>query len=277
MHFRTRFAPSPTGFLHLGHAYAAHIAREVSGNGSFFLRFEDIDATRTREEYYAAAEEDLAWLGFRWIGEPLRQTTRAGAYQSALEKLIASGFAYPCFCTRREIREEWERMNNAPHGPEEILYPGTCRSIPQTERTARIANGEAHAWRLDAAAARQKTGHLDFTDRRFGKIPVDPSISGDVILSRKDIGPAYHLAVVVDDAFQEITHVTRGADLLPATHIHRTLQTLLELPEPSYFHHRLILDETGKRLAKRHDALAIRTLRAAGLTPAQVFARFLPA
>lgn len=269
---RTRFAPSPTGRLHLGHAYSARVARDLAAKhgGEFLLRHEDIDATRVREEYYQGVEEDLRWLGLRWHGEPLRQTDRLPAYESALEDLKTRGFAYPCFCTRRSIQEEIERMSGAPHGPEGPLYPGTCRRLSERERTERIASGEGHAWRLDAVRAAEATGVLTFRDLRFGLITVDPLLLGDVVLARKDIGTAYHLAVVVDDGFQEITHVTRGEDLLPSTHVHRLLQSLLDLPEPIYLHHRLVTDDTGKRLAKRHDSLSIAAMRANGMTAAEV-------
>jgi glutamyl-Q tRNA(Asp) synthetase len=271
---RTRFAPSPTGRLHLGHAYAAKVARDqaIAGGGEFLLRFEDIDSTRIRPEYFSGIEEDLAWLGLTWNGRPLRQLERLPAYDAALLSLRGSGVVYPCFCTRREIDEEIARMRGAPQGPEGPLYPGICRKISQTERDEKIAGGLPFSWRLDAARAAARCGALHFKDQRHGRIRVDPSLLGDVILARKDIGTSYHLAVVVDDAFQAISHVTRGDDLLASTHVHRLLQRLLSLPEPRYFHHRLILDAEGKRLAKRHDALSIRALREMGRTPESVLA-----
>ena len=266
MAIRTRFAPSPTGRLHLGHALAAKVAHNLAreAGGVFLLRHEDIDGPRVREEFYQGIEDDLDWLGFRWDGEPLRQTTRTAAYAAALESLREMGLVYPCYCTRREIQEEWARMGAAPQGDEAPIYPGTCRG--------REVEDAPFAWRLASARASALAGPLTFRDLRFGKIPVDPRFSGDVVLARKDIGSAYHLAVVVDDAFQEITHITRGEDLLPATHIHRLLQAVLDLPEPTYLHHRLMLDESGKRLAKRNDALAIATLRERGLSPEAVLA-----
>jgi glutamyl-Q tRNA(Asp) synthetase len=271
---RTRFAPSPTGRLHLGHAYAAKVARDLAlaAGGEFLLRFEDIDSTRVRPEYFSGIEEDLAWLGLTWNGEPLRQLERLPAYDAALRSLREIGVVYPCFCTRREIDEEISRMRGAPQGPEGPLYPGICRKLSQTECEERIAGGQPFSWRLDAAKASTRSGPLHFTDRRHGRIHVDPSLLGDVILARKDIGTSYHLAVVVDDAFQAISHVTRGDDLLASTHVHRLLQSLLNLPEPDYFHHRLILDAEGKRLAKRHDALSVRALREMGRTPESVLA-----
>ncbi len=270
----TRFAPSPTGLLHLGHVYAAQVARDLARRegGRFLLRFEDIDHTRTRPEYYAAMEEDLLWLGLAWDGTPLRQTGRTAAYADALERLKDAGLAYPCFCTRREIEEEVARITNAPHGPEGALYPGTCRRLSAAERGERLAAGALPAWRLDAGRAARVAGALSFRDLRHGLLAVDPGLLGDVVLARKDIGTSYHLAVTVDDAWQEITHVTRGEDLLPSTHVHRLLQALLGFPEPLYLHHPLVRDETGARLAKRHDALSIRRLREEGKTPAEVLA-----
>ncbi|MCU0779005.1 MAG: tRNA glutamyl-Q(34) synthetase GluQRS [Akkermansiaceae bacterium] len=273
---RTRFAPSPTGRLHLGHALAARVARDLARSqpgGRFLLRFEDIDTPRVRAEFYQEIESDLQWLGLPWDEAPLRQTTRGAAYEAALTELRAKNLVYPCFCTRREIQSELAHMAAAPHGPEGPVYPGTCRHLSAREREGKIAAGLPHAWRLDSRMAAEHAGPLTFRDLRFGTIAVDPSLLGDVVLARKDIGTAYHLAVVVDDAFQHITHVTRGEDLLPSTHVHRLLQNLLGLPEPVYLHHGLFLDEHGKRLAKRHDALSIAALRESGLTPEQVRAR----
>jgi glutamyl-Q tRNA(Asp) synthetase len=271
----TRFAPSPTGLLHLGHALAAEVAHDLarSTGGGFLLRFEDIDHTRVRPDYYAAIEADLRWLGFDWEGEPLRQSARGEAYGAALDALLRQGAAYPCFCTRREIEDEVARMTGAPHGPEGALYPGTCRALPAAERAARLRGGAQAAWRLDAARVGELAGPLSFEDLRHGVHRVDPGLLGDVVLARRDIGTSYHLAVVVDDAFQGVTHVTRGEDLLPATHVHRLLQTMLGLPEPRYLHHELVTDSRGVRLAKRHDALSLRTLREGGATPTELFSR----
>lgn len=269
---RTRFAPSPTGRLHLGHAYAAKVARDLalSAGGEFLLRFEDIDSTRVRPEYFEGIEQDLAWLGLTWSGTPVRQMERVPAYELALGRLRELGVVYPCFCTRREIEEEVARMRGAPQGPEGPLYPGTCKHRSDGERRERIAGGLPFSWRLDAGKASLQCGPLGFDDLRHGKMAVDPGLLGDVILARKDIGTSYHLAVVVDDAFQSISHVTRGEDLLSSTHVHRLLQCLLQLPEPIYLHHRLILDGNGRRLAKRHDALSIQSLRDSGRTPASL-------
>ena len=264
----TRFAPSPTGELHLGHAYAAKVAHDLAHEhkGHFLLRLEDIDSSRVRDEYYSQIEEDLRWLGLNWDGEILRQTNRQDAYRDALENLKQQGLVYPCFCTRKDIQQSL----SAPHGAAEHIYPGTCRNLPKEESDQRIANGEAHAWRFDSMKAVTIHGELSFHDLRFGKTQVNPLANGDAILSRKDIGIAYHLAVVVDDAFQNITHVTRGDDLLESTHIHRQLQAVLGYPEPAYLHHRCICDENGKRLAKRDHARTIRTLREQGHTPEAV-------
>lgn len=269
MTVRTRFAPSPTGRLHLGHALAARVAHDLarrSLHGVFLLRHEDIDAPRVREEFYHSIEHDLEWLGLAWDAVPLRQTTRSAAYESALDSLRQRGLAYPCFCTRREIQDEWSRMAAAPQGMETPVYPGICLRLTPAERAAKLAAGLPHAWRLDSRQAAAHTGPLIFHDLRFGEIPVAAELLGDVVLARKDIGTAYHLAVVVDDAFQEISHVTRGEDLLPSTHVHRLLQVLLHLPAPVYFHHPLMLDETGKRLAKRSESQSIAALRAGGIS-----------
>jgi glutamyl-Q tRNA(Asp) synthetase len=248
---------------------AYDLAKQSRG-GVFLLRHEDIDGPRVREEFYQGIEEDLNWLGFPWDGEPLRQTTRIPAYEEALATLRERGLVYPCFCTRRAIQQEWTRMAAAPQGPGKTVYPGTCLRLTEAERLEKLRSGMSHAWRLDSRKAAALTGPLSFRDLRFGEIGVDPGLLGDVVLARKDIGTAYHLAVVVDDAFQAISHVTRGEDLLESTHVHRQLQVLLGLPGPVYLHHRLVLDETGKRLAKRDDALAIATLRGRGLTPQQL-------
>jgi glutamyl-Q tRNA(Asp) synthetase len=226
-----------------------------------------------RAEFYQEIEEDLQWLGFHWDEPPLRQTTRGAAYEAALTGLRGRNLVYPCFCTRREIQNELAHMAAAPHGPEGPVYPGTCRHLGAPEREERIAAGLPHTWRLDARMAASAAGPLAFRDLRYGTVAVEPGLLGDVVLARKDIGTAYHLAVVVDDAFQHITHVTRGEDLLPSTHVHRLLQNLLGLPEPAYLHHELVLDADGKRLAKRHDALSIAALRESGLTPRQVLER----
>lgn len=269
----TRFAPSPTGHLHLGHAYAALFAAEAADGGRFLLRIEDIDRARCRPEYEAAIEEDLRWLGLAWETPVRRQSDHMAAYRAAVERLSGMGLVYPCFCTRAEISAEIARSASAPQGPDGPLYPGTCRTLDEAERARRIAAGAGYALRLDAAAACARAGALKFHDRARGETTADPARFGDIVLARKDVPTSYHVAVAIDDAAQGVTLVTRGADLFEATHIHRLLQALLGLPTPGYHHHRLIVDETGKRLAKRHDALSLRTLRAQGMTPDQVRAR----
>lgn len=268
----TRFAPSPTGWLHLGHAYSAAFASEAAGpGGRFLLRIEDLDAGRVRPEYLGAIEEDLAWLGLDWERPVLRQSEHLPFYRAQLQRLIDAGLCYPCFCTRSAIQQELRRLADAPQGPDGPVYPGTCRALSGAERRARLAAGEAHAWRLDVDLAARRAGPLQWTDLDRGTFDAAPGLYGDVLLSRKEIDAvAYHLSVVLDDARQGISLVTRGLDLLPASHLHRLLQALLDLPVPRWRHHPLVVDAEGRRLAKRDDALALRTLRERGLSPAAV-------
>ncbi len=283
----TRFAPSPTGLLHLGHAHAALFAmraarvdgRRAAGaddgravGGRFLLRIEDIDTGRCRPELEAAIYEDLAWLGVAWDGPVLRQSERGAAYAAALARLDALGLIYPCFCTRAEIAAEIAAAGSAPHGPDGPLYPGTCRGLAETASRAHRAEGRVAALRLDCAKAGAYVGALAFTDREAGRVAVDPCLFGDAVVARRDIGTSYHLACVVDDAAQGVTLVTRGHDLLPATHLQRVLQAALGLPAPEYHHHRLVTDADGRRLAKRDDARSLRALRQAGVTPAEALA-----
>lgn len=266
----TRFAPSPTGLLHLGHAFAALTAAE-SGDG-FLLRIEDLDRERSRDSFIEAIYRDLKWLGLSWDEPVLRQSRRADAYAQALATLTALGLTYPCFCTRKEIADEIARAGEAQHynilapsgpGPDGPLYPGTCRHL----RDAPL--DRPHVLRLDAAKAAALAGPLTF--REHGAVhAADPLRFGDIVLARKDLPAAYHLAVVVDDAFQDVTLVTRGEDLLPATHVQRLLQALLQLPEPAYAHHRLVLDAEGKKFSKRDQAVTLASLREAGATPADI-------
>ncbi len=264
----TRFAPSPTGLLHLGHALAAQTASDLAAaaHGTFLLRLEDIDYTRCRPEYEAAILEDLAWLGLTWPTPVWRQTDRFPLYSLALEQLQRLDVLYPCFCTRQEIAATF----SAPQGETPALYPGTCRQRSPAERQDRIASGQLFAWRLHASRALALTGPLAWQDQLAGLQSVDLSALGDVVLARKDVPTSYHLSVTVDDAAQGITLVSRGEDLFTSTHIHRLLQALLALPVPEWHHHRLICDESGKRLAKRDAARSLRSLRAAGLSPAAV-------
>jgi glutamyl-Q tRNA(Asp) synthetase len=270
----TRFAPSPTGLLHLGHAYSALFAwqRAREAGGRFLLRIEDIDRGRCRPEFETAIMSDLAWLGIEWGGVARRQSDHYEDYRRALDRLEAEGLIYPCFCTRKDIRREAAAIGGAPHGPDGPAYPGTCRALPADARAERIASGVAFALRLDVAEAVRRTGPLVWRDHAHGPIVADPARFGDVILARKDTPTSYHLAVTVDDALQGVTLVTRGADLLPATDIHRLLQALLDLPVPEYHHHRLLGGPDGRRYAKRDRALTIRALREAGHSPSEVVA-----
>lgn len=272
----TRFAPSPTNRLHLGHAYSAWFARHAAGTGGrFLLRIEDLDAARCRPEFADGILEDLAWLGFRWPEPVWRQSERFPVYRDALDRLLAEGFAYPCFCSRKDVAREIAESGGAPHldAMGAVLYPGTCRRLGQAERAERLAAGLPHAVRLDAAAVLDRFGPLTWTDRGLGKQAVDPGALGDVVVARRDVPASYHLAVVVDDAAQGVTLVTRGRDLAPATHVHRLLQAALGLPEPAYHHHPLIEDAAGRRLAKRDNPETLAMLRAAGVTPAEVWDR----
>ena len=263
----TRFAPSPTGRLHLGHALSAIRAhdRARETGGRFLLRIEDIDGTRSREEHVAGILEDLRWLGLTWDGSVVRQSQRLARYDAALGELRAMGLLYPCFCTRAAIAREIAASASAPHqGPDGARYPGTCRHRPAAEAQARIARGEPHAWRLAMDDAAARTGTLTWHDHLAGARIADPGAFGDVVLARKDAPASYHLAVTVDDAAQGVTEGVRGVDLFPATDVHRLLQALLALPTPHYRHHPLLLGPDGERLAKRNGAPALAMLRAAG-------------
>ena len=269
----TRFAPSPTGLIHLGNAYAALFAYAEArrDGGRFLLRIEDIDPGRCRPEFETALHADLAWLGLAWERPVLRQSDNMAAYAAALARLQGEGLLYPCFCTRREIAAEIALSPAAPHGAEGPHYPGTCRDLSDAERQTRMEAGEAFALRLDAGrAARRMPADGAFVDRRFGRITVEPLLHGDVVLARKDVATSYHLAVTVDDAAQGITLVTRGEDLLPATHVQRVLQVLLDLPAPEYHHHPLLRDDDGERMAKRRGTPSLASLREQGLSPADV-------
>jgi len=273
----TRFAPSPTGLLHLGHAYSAlagwKAAREAGGK--FLLRIEDIDRARCREEFTDAILEDLAWLGLDWDGDVRRQSQHLEDYRAPLDRLNASGMIYPCFCTRSAIKAEIEAAIAAPHGAAPFespgpLYPGTCRNLSAAERNARQAAGQVFALRLDVAKAAEAAGELFWEEEGRGRIEVDAASQGDVVLARKDTPSSYHLAVTVDDVLQGVTLVTRGEDLFASTHIHRLLQALLGYPAPRYRHHQLLTDASGRRFAKRDNALTLRALREAGKSPEEV-------
>ena len=268
----TRFAPSPTGRLHLGHAHSALLGhrRAREAGGRFLLRIEDIDGTRCRPEFVDAIGEDLAWLGIDWDGEVRRQSRHMADYLGGLDRLRAAGLLYPCFCTRAEIKAEIGRSGAAPHGPDGPLYPGTCRVLGEDERMGRIEAGRPYAFRLDMAKARAGAGKLTWHDRRRGEQRAEPERFGDVVLGRKETPASYHLAVTLDDALQGVTLVTRGEDLLASTDVHRLLQALLGLPTPDYEHHPLILDAAGRRLAKRDGAPTLAALRDQGRSPADV-------
>ncbi len=274
-----RFAPSPNGYLHLGHALSAllnfDMARAVGGR--LLLRIDDIDRTRCRPEFEEAIYEDLHWLGVVWEEPVLRQSDHFADYSAALARLQAEGLIYPSFESRAEIAAiiaERERNGPWPRDPDGVpLYHGSSRSVSGAERTQRLAAGKPYALRLDVQSALSRTGPLWWSELGFGpggetgKIAAAPSVWGDVVLARKEIPASYHLAVVIDDARQGVTHVVRGQDLFWATCLHRLLQALLGLPKPLYCHHRLILDEGGQKLAKSKGALGLRELRARGATP----------
>ena len=263
MHAVTRFAPSPTGRLHLGHAYSALLAHDFARerDGTFLLRIEDIDPGRVRPEYVGGIIEDLLWLGLEWDGELLYQSERLPLYAEALEGLKARGLVYPCFCTRADIAAS----ASAPHGPDGLVYPGTCRGLADPDLA------RPHAWRLDVAKAMAEAGPLYWMDEET-EVQAEPRAYGDVVLARKDAPASYHLAVVIDDAAQGVTDVVRGRDLFASTDVHRLLQALLGLPTPAYHHHDLLTDADGNRLAKRHGAATLDDLRAAGADPAALVA-----
>jgi glutamyl-Q tRNA(Asp) synthetase len=259
MHPVTRFAPSPTGRLHLGHAYSALLARDFAREreGTFLLRIEDIDPGRSRPEHVDGILEDLLWLGLEWDGEIIYQSERLELYAAALERLKAEGLAYPCFCTRADIAASAA----APQGPEGAIYPGSCRGLRNPDLAV------PHAWRLDVARAAARAGPLYWMDGHT-EVEAEPARFGDVVLARKDAPASYHLAVTVDDADQGVTDIVRGRDLYACTDVHRLLQALLGLPTPTYHHHALLTGEAGERLAKRHNAPTLASLREAGADPA---------
>ena len=267
-HIVTRFAPSPTGRLHVGHGWSALMAMDLArgAGGTMRLRIEDIDGTRSRPEHVAGIIEDLRWLGVEWDGDILFQSQRIGHYMAALDRLRDMGLLYPCFCTRADIQASL----TAPHGPEGPVYPGTCRALGAEEQTHRIAAGKAHAWRIDMAQATARAGPLCW--HAFGAegsevIAANPAVHGDVVLARKDAPASYHLSCTLDDAAMGVTHVLRGADLRHATDIHRLLQAVLDLPSPAYRHHPLLVDAQGRRLAKRSGSLSLAQLRTQGIDP----------
>ncbi len=250
---RTRFAPSPNGPLHLGHAYAAVVAHDLARtrDGEFLLRIEDIDGERSRPEFIEEFFRDLEWLGLAWDGEAEFQSQRLASYAQAGERLKAMGLLYPCHCTRAEIAAAATAM-----GPDGPIYPGTCR--------LKNVDSEGAAWRLDVARALDMTGPLEWTDELAGTQRATPEIFGDVVLLRKDLPASYHLAATLDDAADGITLVTRGMDLFPASHVHRLLQALLGLPVPVWHHHPLLVEPDGRKLAKRRGSPSLGDRRRAG-------------
>ncbi|HET6161799.1 MAG TPA: tRNA glutamyl-Q(34) synthetase GluQRS [Dongiaceae bacterium] len=264
----TRFAPSPTGYLHLGHAHSALVGwqRARAESGRFLLRIEDIDPARCRPEFEAAILEDLVWLGLDWDGPVRRQSEHLADYEAALERLRVMGLLYPCFCSRKDIAA----AVTAPHGPEGPVYPGTCRNLPTELARARQARGEPYALRLDVAKARTLTGPLTFQDEGAGVVAANPESLGDVVLARRDAPASYHLCVTLDDHLQGVTLVTRGTDLFHATHIHRLLQAVLDLNVPTWAHHLLLTNAAGERLSKRDGAASLQALRRAGRSAAEV-------
>ncbi len=270
----TRFAPSPTGRLHVGHAasalFAYHKAKEAGGQ--FLLRIEDIDPGRCRPAFIEGIYEDLTWLGLDWLRPVRLQSEHMRDYAAALEKLKARGLVYPCFCTRKEVEAESLAAGHAPHeGDGTVLYAGTCRTLSPEQQQA-MAKNRQPVWRLNMQKALAEVdGPLVWHDGEAGAVTARPELFGDVVLARRDVPTSYHLSVTVDDALQGVTLVTRGVDLFAATDVHRLLQALLGLPTPAYHHHPLIMDETGRRLAKRDQSLTIQALRERGMDPDACF------
>lgn len=273
----TRFAPSPTGRLHIGHACSAWFAwtKAQESGGTFILRIEDIDSSRCRPDFEHGIIEDLSWLGLSWPEPVRRQSEHFDTYRRYLNLLQDMDVLYPCFCTRKEIAEEIARAPSAPHGPEGALYPGTCRTLSNAERQEKMASGMPYALRLDTAKASAMAGPLIWRDGGKGLQTARPEILGDVVLARKDTPASYHLCVTIDDHVQNISLVTRGEDLFHATHIHRLLQALLKLNVPTWHHHPLLLDEDGKRFAKRNNSVTLQYLRdVRRMTPADILKTF---
>ena len=275
----TRFAPSPTGELHLGSAYSAWTGwrRAREAGGTFLVRVEDTDIRRCRREFETAILADLKWLGFDSDGEVRRQSEHFATYGKVLDQLDQRSLIYPCFCSRAEIEREVAASANAPHGPDGPLYPGTCRHLSVQERRDRLAAGHEHCLRLDAERAAGQAGPYHFVDESLGRIEGQPRLMGDFVIARKDTPTSYHLSVTVDDHLQGVTLVTRGIDVLPSTHVHGLLQKLLGYAAPQYAHHRLLTDATGRRFAKRDRDMTIRAMRESGMKPEEVIGRALAA
>jgi glutamyl-Q tRNA(Asp) synthetase len=278
-----RFAPSPTGFMHLGHARSAALNWRIAHalGGRMLLRIEDIDPTRSRPEYVAAIVEDLAWLGLSWPAPPRRQSAHFNDYRQAANRLLAEGLLYPCFATRTHIDAAADPSHRDPDGA--VLYPGIWRERDAADVAAQVARGQPYALRLDMAKALRRIVPAALTFRAWDGHPggdikivtASPERWGDPVIVRKEAPTSYHLSVVIDDALQGVTHVVRGQDLYAATDLHRLLQVLLGLPEPVYHHHSLITDASGRKLSKSDGDTTLRAMRAAGLTPDEVLRRAL--
>ncbi|MBE7210152.1 MAG: tRNA glutamyl-Q(34) synthetase GluQRS [Gluconacetobacter diazotrophicus] len=269
----TRFAPSPTGRLHLGHVRSAHDGwrRARAGGGRFLLRIEDIDPGRCRPDHEAAILDDLRWLGLHWDGPVWRQSGHMPEYRAALDRLAERELLFPCFCTRADVLAAVSAPHAAPDGS--TLYPGTCRRLDPAERRDRVSAGEPHALRLDMASALRIAGPLSRVEEGRGRVACHPGRFGDIVLARKDVPASYHLCSTHDDALQDVTLVTRGIDLEPCADLHRLLQHLFGWPEPGYAHHPLVLGPDGSRLAKRDGAVSVRALRDMGLAADEVLRR----
>lgn len=268
-HIVTRFAPSPTGRLHVGHAWSAMLAHDYARarGGTFRLRIEDIDGARSRAEHVAGIIVDLDWIGLCHDGDVVMQSARLAHYDAALARLRDMGLVYPCFCTRAEITAEIAASASAPHGTDGPVYPGTCRVLSAAERDARLAQMPC-CWRMDMNAAVARAGPVTWRTIAGETVLAHPQHAGDVVLARKDAPTSYHLAATMDDADMGVTHVLRGQDLREATDIHALLQALLDLPRPAYGFHPLLVDATGRRLAKRTGGARLVDLREAGADPA---------
>ena len=263
----TRFAPSPTGHMHLGHVFSALFSYEAAKKlgGKFILRIEDIDSQRSSKVFEESIYEDLEWLQIKYSTGIRYQADHMDDYKGAIKELQKLDMVYPCFCSRSDIKAEIMRAGNAPHEEETSIYPGTCRRLSKEERIKKIAIGTSFAWRLNIRAAAKKLGNLVWRDLRLGKHTVPVGTMGDVVLARKDVPTSYHLSATLDDHIQRIGLVTRGEDLVSATHVHKIIQSLLELKSPIYLHHPLILDSKGVRLSKRTRAQTIKSLKTSGL------------
>nr|WP_298797962.1 tRNA glutamyl-Q(34) synthetase GluQRS [uncultured Acetobacter sp.] len=269
----TRFAPSPTGFLHLGHVASALSGWTHKGpHGGWLVRMEDIDPQRCRKSYASALLDDLAWLGLYSTRPVMRQSANMAAYRATLEWLDQLGVLYPCFCTRSDIAREFSGMMSAPHAAPDgsLRYPGTCRAMSPQARVKALAQGKPHVLRLDMTRAMGLVQSLTYADLERGTVRCQPELFGDVVMARRDVPASYHLCVTHDDAAQGVTLVTRGEDLRPATDLHRLIQALMGWPTPAYLFHPLLCDTEGRRLSKRDGAKAVRTMREAGLTPEDV-------